>query len=161
MSRPQSKVIKMPKGIMHRSPSTKKASKSVKAPKEEPSAISQGYKKYEQILKTIGELYSYKYGERRKLASTIYRSGVDPTSLSEVMKAEEISKRPKPKREPRTLSQETRNYHKVLRTIRELYPYSYRDAQQLASTIYRSGADSEIEIMKEESRIRDVDTENY
>ena len=42
-----------------------------------------------------------------------------------------------------------------MRTIRELYPYSYRDAQRLASTIYKSGidADSEIEIMREESRV--------
>ena len=70
----------MPKGIMRRSSS-----------KKEPSAISQGYREHEQILKTIGELYSNKYGERRKLASIIYRSGMDPTSLSEVMKAEDIS----------------------------------------------------------------------
>ena len=57
-------------------------------------------------------------------------------------------------RAPRTLSQGLQNYHKVLRTVRDLYPYRYRDAQKLASKIYKSGIDpnSKIEIMKDIQR---------
>ena len=136
----------------------KPSAKMVEMPKDEPSAISQGYNRYQQILRTIGELYSYKYGDiRRRLASEVYKSGTDPNSRAEIKEAEQkIAKGHKrSKRTPRTLSQGLQNYHKVLRTVRDLYPYRYQDAQKLASKIHKSGIDSnsEIEIMKEESRI--------
>ena len=63
-------------------------------------------------------------------------------------------------RPKRRISAGLSNYIKVLSTVRAYYPHSYREAQKLASEIYRSGADPESEIAiinaeREISRRRD------
>ncbi len=60
-----------------------------------------------------------------------------------VVKGTKVIKSPKT---PRTLSKGLQKYIQILRTVRGLFPYAYRDAQKLASEMYRSGVDSESEI---------------
>ncbi len=52
----------------------------------------------------------------------------------------------KSSKSPRTLSKGLQMYNQILRTVRGLFPYDYRNAQKLSSELYRSGVDSESEI---------------
>ena len=161
----QPKVAKTPKATKSSKtvlrPRTKAVAKSpAKSTKSSVKVYEgrQGLAKYRDILKVISnKAYSGIYGDKRTIASQLYRSGGDPHSINDVKEAMMITAkgRKRVERAPRTLSQGLQNYHKVLRTVREIYPYKYQDAQKLASKIYKSGIDpnSEIEIMKAESRI--------
>ena len=130
-----------------------------------------GLARYREILRQLKEANRPRgvvSGGRREIASKLLKMNGDPFSRDDVREAvRRIAKGVREvKKAPRTLSQGLKNYNKVLRTIRELYPYSYRDAQRLASTTYRSGINpnSEIEIIKaiqqaDEQRFADIQAE--
>ena len=48
---------------------------------------------------------------------------------------------PRVYRRKRVLPKGLQNYNTILRTVKGLFPHSYRDSQRLASEIYRSGVD--------------------
>ena len=62
---------------------------------------------------------------------------------------------PKIARVKRSAPKGLMDYNNILKCIREIYQYPYRYAQNLASKVYRSGADpnSLPSVLKEESRI--------
>ena len=66
-----------------------------------------------------------------------------------------VKKAIKTSKSHRTLSKGLMEYNNILRTVRGLYPHSFREAQRLASEIRKSGVDpeSEVAIMKAVSQI--------
>ena len=56
-------------------------------------------------------------------------------------KVVKIPKAPRVYRRKRVLPKGLQNYNTILRTVKGLFPHSYRDSQRLASKIYRSGVD--------------------
>ena len=61
---------------------------------KKPRTISKSLQEYNQILRTVRELYPYGYRHAQKLASEMYRSGIDSKSEIAIMSMEsELTKR--------------------------------------------------------------------
>ena len=60
----------------------------VRAPRKIKRRLSKGLQDYMQTLRTVRVVMPYENRYAQQLASKIYRSGVDPNSISQIVKSE-------------------------------------------------------------------------